>query len=193
MMSLLAYKRPMIEIDGNVYPRGESFNITAAAEFSGAFVAEVFVRGAGQGHGGNINKSGVLTGQYGSNASSSGPTVRSFVGDIAITIGYRGTNGTDRTYVGVSIVAPDGTNGGSTLVITDAFTQAAGNANNAGEGAVWNESSGTSESYNPYIASPTNPLGGSYGRGGYQLSIGGGSYQSFNASNGVVQITKVID
>tara|TARA_R100001480_G_scaffold146109_3_gene144584 strand:- start:10192 stop:10779 length:588 start_codon:yes stop_codon:yes gene_type:complete len=195
MPTNLGFRPPVIEIAGDVYPRGGSLSFEVDASFSGAFVVNAFVRGGGQGAGGDADGTGTSAprferGEYGTNGDYD-QSVVALVGDITVAIGARSMRGEDSEFVsgtGATGGAADGA--GDTSVSADGVTLSVsgGSANGRGAVVTINNPPGDSDWQTaPFALSPANPLGGLFGRGG--------GYSGFpiGSNNGVVQIVEVID
>lgn len=190
MLTNLAYKRPVVEIDGEVYARGEYVSFASDTTFEGAITVDLFLRGGGQGHGGNVRMGDDFryTGEGGSLGNTYSETPNTLVGSVDITIGAGAVSASEVLYVGSTIVADTGTAGGTTSITADGLSESATGGSTAGTGADYNTSTMTGTAYSFTSASPTNPGGGSYGRGGHQISNNPlPSYTSFDGQNGVVQ------
>lgn len=191
---MLSLKRLQVQIDGDIYPRGGELSITTSTTFEAYFVADVFVRGSGQGHGGNVIGSpvGTIMGEHGRNGDSGTSGVVSWAGEISAGIADGGANAGDKLYVGQTIQADAGADGGITTFSASGVTISAGNSNTWGRGAWWNRTVTEASDYAYGSIPPINPLLGSLGQGGYQRVIGT-NITSEPSRSGVVQIPEILD
>jgi hypothetical protein len=179
-------------IDGSFIARGQWANVTSSKTLNGFFVATVFVRGGGQGGGGDADVNGVYTGSRkwgrgGSHGLSATHAIQ-HVCDAVVTIGTNGARGVDDYYVTAwAKSGTDGEDGGTTTIAYGSITRTALGGSSFGDGGYANSSPPpASSAFDPLAYSVTgNPNGGNYGRMGGRFT-GPGSYSSSNA--GVVQL-----
>lgn len=181
-------------IDGTFVGRGQWVNITSSKALSGFFVGNVFVRGGGQGGGGDADVNGEYTGsiKYGQGGShgASNTYANQVVCDPVVTIGAGGARGIDDFYVTAwGKAGTDGEAGGTTSIGYGAVTRTAAGGSAKGAAGTANSSPPpASSSHDPFLYAVTdNPNGGTYGRmGGRFNSPPTNPYTGAQA--GVVQI-----
>lgn len=184
-------------IDGNFVARGQWVDIASSKSFGGFFVGNVFVRGGGQGGGGDADVDGAYTGgrKYGRGGShgASNTYTNQVVRDPVVTIGAGGARGTDDFYITAwAKQGTDGAVGGTTSIEYGAVTRTAAGGSALGTGGFANSAPPPeSSSHDPLLYVITgNPNGGTYGRmGGRNNAPPTNPYTS--ALAGVVQIQLV--
>ncbi|WP_041523590.1 hypothetical protein [Gilvimarinus agarilyticus] len=190
-MTQLGLRKPGRAINGKFVRRGEWVVISASAFFVTCCVADVFVRGSGGGHGGNVKSpSETVTGQRGKHGSGNTWTSVTVTGEVTVSLGPAGSSAASKTHPGDSSVigANDGTSGASCSITSNNFG-ASRSGGDLGNGATLDGWNGQyTQDYDDWqTLIITNPAGGNYGRMGGQ-NYTPPNYYTSAAVRGCVQL-----